>query len=92
MPFQFSNEEYADIMFCYGYAHGNAEAARREYQERFPARRIPNAKTFSSVFQFLRTNGSFPTISFSVERQAHHRVNDELQVIQHIHRSSGTST
>ncbi|KAG8265073.1 hypothetical protein J6590_103048 [Homalodisca vitripennis] len=42
MPFQFSNEEYADIMFCYGYANGNAEAARREYQERFLARRIPN--------------------------------------------------
>lgn len=92
MPFQFSNEEYADIIFCYGYGNGNAEAARREYQERFPTRRIPNAKTFSSVFQFLRTKGSFPTHSYSVERQPIHRVNVEHQVIQHVRRSPGTST
>jgi hypothetical protein len=92
MPFQFSNEEYADIIFVYGFCNGNSEAARREYQERFPGRRIPNTKTFSSVYQHLRTRGSFPTCSFSVERQVNHRVNDELCVINHIQHSPGTST
>lgn len=43
----FSNEEYADILFYYGAARGNAEQARREYGEVFPNRRLPDGPAYS---------------------------------------------
>ncbi|EZA55032.1 hypothetical protein X777_04496 [Ooceraea biroi] len=42
MPKVFSNEEYTDIHFVYGFCDGNARAAVREYQRRFPNRRAPD--------------------------------------------------
>lgn len=39
----YSSEELADIHFMYGFANGNAEAARVEYSRRFPNRRCPDA-------------------------------------------------
>ncbi|EZA58454.1 hypothetical protein X777_00514 [Ooceraea biroi] len=42
MPKVFSNEEYTDIHFVYGFCDGNARAAVREYQRRFPNRRVPD--------------------------------------------------
>lgn len=92
MPYQFSNEEYADIVFVYGFCNGNAEQAQYEYRERFPNRRIPNTKTFTSVFRCLRTNGSFPSHSYSLERPQRHQVNVEENVIRQIQRSPCTST
>lgn len=38
----FSNQEYTDIHFIYGYWNGNAKATVWEYRRRFPFRRIPN--------------------------------------------------
>lgn len=92
MPFQFSNEEYADIIFIYGYCNGNSLAAKREYEERFPNRRIPNPKTFASVFQCLRSTGSFPSCSYSVEREEERRIAHEEDVIQQVQRSPRIST
>ena len=91
MPYQFSNEEYADIIFVYGFCNGNSRAAQREYIQRFPNRRIPGHKTFDSVFRCLRTTGSFPLTSYTVERQQQHPVSVEENVIQHIQRSPGLS-
>ncbi|EZA56920.1 hypothetical protein X777_15925 [Ooceraea biroi] len=42
IPKVFSNEEYTDIHFVYGFCDGNARAAVREYQRRFPNRRVPD--------------------------------------------------
>lgn len=65
MPYQFSNEEYADILFVYGFCNGNSRAAVREYERRFPGRRLPNHQTFSNIFNFLRQHGRFPTAKFN---------------------------
>lgn len=54
----FSNEEYADILFYYGAARGNAEQARREYGEVFPNRRLPDARVFSRTFRRVRERGN----------------------------------
>ena len=62
------------------------------YEERFPNRRIPNPKTFASVFQCLRLTGSFPSCSYSVEKQEERRIAHEEDVIQQAQRSSGIST
>ncbi|EZA49918.1 hypothetical protein X777_11406 [Ooceraea biroi] len=49
MPKVFSNEEYTDIHFVYGFCDGNARAAVREYQRRFPNRRVPDSSVFSNT-------------------------------------------
>ena len=36
MPFVFSQVEYCDMHFVYGFCNGNARAAVEEYQRRFP--------------------------------------------------------
>jgi len=36
MPFVFSNVEYCDMHFVYGFCNGNARAAVEEYQDVFP--------------------------------------------------------
>lgn len=58
MPDTFTSAEYADIVFCYGFCNGNALAARAEYHLRFPQRRLPADKVFSSTFARLRETGS----------------------------------
>lgn len=54
----FSNEEYADILFMYGRANGNASGAQRLYREHFPDRRVPNVHVFGNTFRRLRETGS----------------------------------
>lgn len=58
MPFKFSSEQYADIIYCYGKCHENSEAAVREYSMRFPDKRLPNSRVFPDSFQRLRETGS----------------------------------
>lgn len=57
MYYRFTDEEYADIVFVYGYCNGNARAAAREYQQRFPHRRHPCHSLFTSCFRRFRTTG-----------------------------------
>ena len=59
MP-RFSNQEYADILFVYGFCNGNGRAAVRQYQQRFPNRRTPNHQTFGYVYGFLAEHGTLP--------------------------------
>lgn len=92
MPFKFSNQEYADIVFVYGFANGNSRAAKREYERRFPNRRTPSHETFASVFNNLRTNGSFPTITCSSERPVIQNVREQDNIIDMIQRSPQLST
>jgi len=42
MPRIFTHEEYADMVYVYGYCNGNANAAVDEYQRKYPLRRTPN--------------------------------------------------
>lgn len=57
MPFQFTNEEQADIHFCYGVANGNSAEAAREYRRRFPNRRHPRPSVFVNMHRQFRTRG-----------------------------------
>ena len=54
MPFTFSFEEYADMIYVYGFCDGKSVLAVAEYQQRFPNRRIPNRRVFT---------GSLPDIA-----------------------------
>ena len=54
----FSNVEYSDMIYMYGYTDGNARAAVREYQRRFPHRRVPDQQTFVDTYRRARETGS----------------------------------
>lgn len=54
----FTNAEYADILFIYGFCDGNARAAQREYQRRYPNRRVPNRAVFSGTYRRLAEHGN----------------------------------
>jgi hypothetical protein len=55
----YTNAEYADIHFIYGFCDGNAAAAAREYQLRYPDRRHPQRRVFEAVKRRLRGTVSF---------------------------------
>lgn len=57
MPYRFSNEEYADMHFIYGYCNGSARQAVTEYRHRFPNRRVPHYRTFMEVHRQFRECG-----------------------------------
>ena len=46
MPHTFTNFEYADMMYVYGFCDGSATSAVEEYCRRFPMLRIPDRKVF----------------------------------------------
>jgi len=67
MPHIFTNAEYADMMYVYGFCDGSATAAVEEYRRRFPMRRIPDRRVFYKVFNTLRECGTLPIAHFSFE-------------------------
>jgi hypothetical protein len=50
-----------NIHFVYGFCDGNAAAAERVYQMRYPDRRHPERRVFEAVHCGLRETGSFKT-------------------------------
>jgi hypothetical protein len=49
MPQIFTNAEFADMLYVYGFCHGSATAAVEEYRRRFTMRRIPDRSVFQGV-------------------------------------------
>ena len=47
---KFANAEYADFIFFYGKANGNATEAKRLYAEAFPNRRVSHKTIFQSTY------------------------------------------
>jgi len=62
IPFTFSFEEYADMIYVYGFCDGNSVLAVAEYQQRFPNRRIPNRRVFTGVYQAFQDTGRLPGV------------------------------
>jgi hypothetical protein len=60
----FSNAEFADMHFVYGFCDGNSSAAMREYRRRFPNRRVPSKNVFTRLHQRLKETGSFSNTHF----------------------------
>jgi len=91
MPFTFSFEEYADMIYVYGFCDGNSVLAVAEIQRRFPNRRIPNRRVFTGVYQTLRETGRLPGVPIAAERGVNEGVNEE-GIVRMVHRSPRAST
>jgi len=88
----FSYEEYADMHFVYGICNFNTAAAVEEYRLRYPRRRIPDRRVFSSVHQHLAEKGSLPSVNRRAERQVQRNLEEGENIIDRVQRSPRTST
>lgn len=68
MPHTYSNLEYANMVFVYGFSNGNATAAVEEYRRRFPRQRMPDKNVFIRVFNKLCETGTLPSAKITSER------------------------
>lgn len=85
--------EMTDMHLCFGLASGNANEARRLYQERFPNRHLPCAKTFSRIDDRLRETGTFKKNSSNSGRQNYVRTPAlEEAILDRVAETPSTST
>jgi len=92
MPFVFSQVEYCDMHFVYGFCYGNARAAVDEYQRRFPDRRIPYGSVFSRIHQTMRETGCLPSVVVQSERGVVRTINTGENILEMVQRSPRLST
>lgn len=76
----FSNEEYYDMLMCYGVAGENAVRAREIYGERYANRRQPSANVFYRLATRVRETGSVLINHHDVRRREvrDHRLEDRI--------------
>lgn len=89
---EFTNSDYADIIFIYGFCNGNARQAREEYHLRFPQRRIPSEGVFSRTFDRLKQTGSVAHQKYLTGRPNTIPNNIEEEVLQMVEEDPTLST
>jgi len=92
MPHIFTNAEYADMMYVYGFCDGSAIAAVEEYRRWFPMRRIPDRRAFYKVFNTLRECGTLPGARVSSERARKQNMEEQENILHMVQCSPTTST
>ena len=86
----FTDEEYADMVYVYGYCNGNANAAVDEYRRSYPLCRTPNRDDFTNVLCALRECGTLPSVHVSSERRSIHTVEEQEEIVSMVQRSPTT--
>ncbi|KAJ3662391.1 hypothetical protein Zmor_006742 [Zophobas morio] len=86
---RYKNAEIADMHLMYGRAFGNAHEV---YGEAFPQRRLPDHRTFTSIDQRLRENGTFTpkTANWGLER-TEHILDAETEILDIVEEEPGIS-
>ena len=92
MPHIFTNAEYANMLYVYGYCDGSATAAVEEHRRRFPVGRIPDRRVFSKAFSTLRECGTLPSAHVSSERACEKNREKQENVLDMVQHSPTTST
>jgi len=92
MPHVFTNAEYADMMYVYGFCDSSAIAAVEEYRRWFPMRRIPDRRVFYKVFNTLRVCGTLPSAHVSSERARKLNMEEQENILCVVLRSPTAST
>uniref|UniRef100_A0A2S2R0X2 Uncharacterized protein n=1 Tax=Sipha flava TaxID=143950 RepID=A0A2S2R0X2_9HEMI len=84
----YSNTELADMNFIYGLCNRNTRASQREYENRFPGRRVPAPGMLSKIHQALRERGTF----IRSLRKGVHNTDLEKEILNETNRDPETST
>ena len=88
----FSNAEYADILYFYGLCEGNGAEARREYQRRFPNRRVPNIRVFANTYRMVSESGTVHRNQHNAGAPPRYDPNDEEDILRAFQEDPTTST
>jgi len=91
MPHIFTNAEYVDMMYVYGFCDGSATAAVEEYRQWFPMRRIPDHSVFYKVFNTLCECGTLPSAHVSSEWARKQNMEEQENILDMVQRSPTTS-
>jgi len=92
MPHIFTNSEFGDMLYVYGFCVGSAIAAVEEYHRRAPRSRILDRRVFSEVFNTSRECGTFPSAHAASERARQQHVEEQENILEMVRRSPTTST
>ena len=92
MPHIFTNAEYADMMYVYGFCDGSATAAVEEYRRRFPMRRIPDLRVFYKVFNTLRERDTLPSAHVSFKSARKQNMEEQENILNMVQCSPTTRT
>jgi len=92
MPHILTNDEYADMMYVYGFCDGSATASFEEYRRRVPMRRIPDRRVFYKVFITLRECGTLLCAHASSERARKQNLEEQDNILDMAQRSPTAST
>jgi hypothetical protein len=90
MPHIFTNAEYADMLYVYGFCGGSATAAV-EYRRQFPVRRILDHRVFSKVLNTLRECSMSPSAHVSSEWARKQNMEEQENILDMVQRSPTTS-
>jgi hypothetical protein len=91
MPHIFTNGEYADMLYVYGFCNGSVIAVTEEYRRRLPLSRIPDCRVFSMVFNTFREGGTLPSAHVSSERPRQQHMEEQENIVEMVQRSPTTS-
>ena len=81
MPHNFTNAEYADMMYVDGFCDGSATSTVEEYRRRFPMDRILDHRVFHKVFNILRECSTLPSAHVSSERAYKQNMKEQENIL-----------
>lgn len=92
MPHTYSNLEYANMVFVYGFCNGNSRAAVEEYRQRFPHQRHPSTNVFIRVFNKLCETGKLPSVNVTSERAPRQDLEEVEDILDLVAEDATTSS
>jgi hypothetical protein len=87
----FTNAEYADMLYVYGFCNGSATVAVEEYCQWLPVCRILDRRVFSKVFNTLSECGVLSSAHVSTEPARQQHVEGQENIFEMLERSLATS-
>jgi hypothetical protein len=84
MPHIFTNTEYADMLYVYGFCDGSDTAAVEEYYHQFPVHRIPDCRVFPKMFHTLHECGMLLSAHVSSERACQQHVEEQENILENV--------
>ncbi|CAH2101036.1 unnamed protein product [Euphydryas editha] len=93
MAYQYTNEEYLDMVRAYAQADYSLQGAIKLYREMFPKRRVPTASVILNTNQRLRDFGQFHTPKHAQGRgQMGHAASQQEDILEYFEINPEAST
>jgi hypothetical protein len=88
----FTNAEYADMLYVYGFCDDSATVAVEVYHRQFLVRKIPDCGVLSKVFNTLCEHDLLPSTHVSSKGARQQHVEEQENILEMVRHSPTTST